>query len=1055
MEPNPDDYLIGEAENSSSISLDTVAEVVRQHFAFLHEPESAVGGGAVPERKVSDETLPLSVQPLVGYVDANFRITSNGSKAILKIAGQSVDESEVSYRSALLTHLSRHANDVPVPRTLPTGSGSDYDRSGLVSGRFVQMFSFLPGRPLADVNPQNRASTAQVGKALAKIDKALLTFEHPAMNRYFEWDLSHFLDFRERFTEHSVGIPSEIRTAITSAFEWFAAYTDDESSRGKKQQQKSVIHGDGNDHNLLFHGFDDGVPKLSGVLDFGDSSRSELVNESAIALAYLMMGKRDPLAHASAFVSSYCDVLPLSPGELANLIPLVKCRLSTTIVQAAKKQRDNPADEYYQISAEPARTLLLQLESISLTLCEMILREAAGLEPHPRSQRVCKLLASVPVAAILDKPFSELPVRVVDLSVDSDEGESIEAATSWQNVDVAQFPKREVDSAGRRFVSIGQYDEVRAVYSADQFVCETDAGDERRSVHLGIDVFGPPGMTIRTPLDGDVYGLADNDAALDYGPTVILSHTIEGEKLFSLFGHLSRASLSGMEVGQRLRAGDVVGEVGDQAENGGWAPHLHFQLMLDMLGESNNFPGVARPSMRRVMTSSCPDPNLLLRIPMSKGASSDRTVEDISRSRREHLGPNLSLSYNEPLHIVRGSGAWLTSSNGQRYLDCVNNVCHVGHCHPRVVDAIVRQVRILNTNTRYLHQTIIDYAEMLTARLPDPLSVCFLVCSGSEANDLALRMARTFTGRKGVVALDSGYHGHLTSLVNVSSYKFAGPGGAGAPAYVELADMPDPFRARDGAGSTTFADSVGVACKRLDQKGMPPAAFIAETILSCGGQVEPPEGYLRAAYGQARDAGAICIADEVQTGFGRMGTHFWAFETQGVVPEIVTMGKPIGNGHPIAAVVTTREIADTFNNGMEYFNTYGGNPVSCAAAKAVLEVIDEEELQQNALEVGRYFIERLSELKDRFTLIGDVRGRGLFLGIELVTDRETLEPAAAEASYLVNRLRAFGLLLSTDGPLHNVIKIKPPMVFSRSDVDLVITGMARVFEEDFMMGIGR
>jgi 4-aminobutyrate aminotransferase-like enzyme len=255
--------------------------------------------------------------------------------------------------------------------------------------------------------------------------------------------------------------------------------------------------------------------------------------------------------------------------------------------------------------------------------------------------------------------------------------------------------------------------------------------------------------------------------------------------------------------------------------------------------------------------------------------------------------------------------------------------------------------------------------------------------------------------------------------------------------------------------ATTFAASVAAACSRLEEKGIPPAAFIAETILSCGGQVEPPEGYLRMAYEHARNAGAVCIADEVQTGFGRMGTHFWAFETQGVVPDIVTMGKPIGNGHPIAAVVTTRAVADAFNNGMEYFNTYGGNPVSCAAAKAVLDVIKVEELQQNALAVGDFFLERLKELQRRFPIIGDVRGRGLFLGIELVRDRDTLEAADVEASYLVNRMQSHGVLLSTDGPLHNVIKIKPPMVFTRTDVGLVVEAMASVLAEDFMMGIGR
>ena len=417
----------------------------------------------------------------------------------------------------------------------------------------------------------------------------------------------------------------------------------------------------------------------------------------------------------------------------------------------------------------------------------------------------------------------------------------------------------------------------------------------------------------------------------------------------------------------------------------------------------------------------------------------DTEIEALLTARRRSMGPNLSVSYRKPLNIVRGDGAYLIDQSGRAYLDCVNNVCHVGHCHLRVVEAGAAQMRMLNTNTRYLNRLLTDYADRLTATLPAPLSVAFFVNSGSEANELALRLARCHTGRKDVAVLDVAYHGTTTSLIDISPYKHAGPGGAGRPSWVHVAPTPDPYRGphRGADAGLAYADEVGAV---LSQSKDGAAAFIAESALGCGGQIILPDGFLEAAYAHARKAGAVCIADEVQTGMGRAGSHFWMFETQGVVPDIVAIGKPIGNGHPMAAVVTTPEIARSFANGMEYFNTFGGNPVSCAIGMAVLDVIEEEGLQAHALKTGNEFKQALKDMAGRRALIGDVRGQGLFLGVELVRDRETLEPADKEADAIVNRLRDRGILLSTDGPHRNVLKIKPPIVFPEDEV-------ARLVEE--------
>jgi 4-aminobutyrate aminotransferase-like enzyme/Ser/Thr protein kinase RdoA (MazF antagonist) len=428
-----------------------------------------------------------------------------------------------------------------------------------------------------------------------------------------------------------------------------------------------------------------------------------------------------------------------------------------------------------------------------------------------------------------------------------------------------------------------------------------------------------------------------------------------------------------------------------------------------------------------------------------------RTAEEILAVRHRHFGRNLTTSYQEPLKIVRGHLQYLFDEVGRPYVDGVNNVCHVGHCHPRVVEAAQLQMLLLNTNTRYLHDHLADYTERLAALFPDPLSVVFLVCSGSEANDLALRMARAHTGRHGVVVVDGAYHGHTGCLIDLSPYKNEGPGGIGAPPHVHKVMMPDSYRHpihdRDREIGGGYAGHMTRALDELDRAGHGIAAFFCESMLGCGGQVELPPGYLKQAFASVRRAGGVCVVDEVQVGFGRVGSHFWAFETQGVVPDIVTLGKPIGNGHPMAAVVTTPEIANSFANGMEYFNTFGGNPVSCAVGMAVLDVIEEEGLQEHARLVGGRLKAGLTSLMEKYPLLGEVRGRGLFLGVELVRDQETLEPAADQATLVVEKMKDRGFLLATDGPLHNVLKIKPPLPFAEENADRLVVELDEVLGE--------
>ncbi len=410
------------------------------------------------------------------------------------------------------------------------------------------------------------------------------------------------------------------------------------------------------------------------------------------------------------------------------------------------------------------------------------------------------------------------------------------------------------------------------------------------------------------------------------------------------------------------------------------------------------------------------------------------------QNRRSILGPSLSLSYEEPLNIVRGSGQYLYDERGRRFLDCVNNVCHVGHVNRAVVDAAASQMSVLNTNTRYLHSEILRYAERILATLPDRLDRVFLVNSGSEANELAIRLVRTATGRSDLACVDHAYHGHTATLIDVSPYKFNSAGGTGRRPWVHVLPSLDPYRDEDLRGPDAGTRYRARSDEALE--GAILAGLIIEALPGCGGQVIPTLGVPNAACEAVRERGGLVIADEVQTGFGRTG-RFWAFELYGLDPDVVTMGKPAGNGHPLAVVATTAEIADAFDNGMEYFNTFGGNPVSAAVGNAVLDEIDRLDVVAHGIEVGAYLLEELRRLAARHAAIGDVRGAGLYLGVELVADRATKRPATGLAYSVVESAKRDGVLLSRDGPFANVLKIKPPMVFDQTDADRLVQTIDR------------
>uniref|UniRef100_A0AAQ5YY45 5-phosphohydroxy-L-lysine phospho-lyase n=1 Tax=Amphiprion ocellaris TaxID=80972 RepID=A0AAQ5YY45_AMPOC len=434
--------------------------------------------------------------------------------------------------------------------------------------------------------------------------------------------------------------------------------------------------------------------------------------------------------------------------------------------------------------------------------------------------------------------------------------------------------------------------------------------------------------------------------------------------------------------------------------------------------------------------------------------------EETLAMRKRLIGQSLRLFYSEdPVKIVRARGQYLFDESGKRYLDCISNVHHVGHCHPRITKAAAAQMELLNTNSRFLHDNIVLYADRLAATLPERLCVFYFVNSGSEANDLALRLSRQYTQHEDVIVIDHAYHGHLMSLIDISPYKFRKL--AGQKEWVHVAPLPDTYRGIYQEGhpnpGQAYADTVKDLIEEVHSKGRKvhfntdPYSFTKICDIQNSHRYTETHGVSR----YVRSAGGVFVADEVQTGFGRVGNHFWAFQLQGedFCPDIVTMGKPMGNGHPLACVATTAEIARAFtDNGVEYFNTFGGNPVSCAIGMAVLDVIEEEDLRGNAIRVGAHLKDLLAKLQTRHEIIGDIRGVGLFVGLELVTDKEKKTPATERAAWVVKRLKEeHQICVSTDGPWESVVKFKPPMCFSMEDAELVVQCIDGILTASFYL----
>ncbi|HET6502396.1 MAG TPA: aminotransferase class III-fold pyridoxal phosphate-dependent enzyme [Amycolatopsis sp.] len=920
---------------------------------------------------------------LGGESDHNVRIvTGDGGEFLLKATPGSTDDVQLRWQTDVLAHLADRVPDLPVSRLVPDGTGAYLVA---VDGYALRLLTWRPGALMGLLEHHPVELLTELGQVAGQLTQALADLPVRPGVRSHHWDVRR----ARTAVEDGIGfVPDERnRRHCEQVLTWF-----DRCAPMLEKLPMGVVHHDMNDFNVLALTGEDGRPRISGVLDVGDALYTVRVAEVAIAVAYAMLRKEDPLATAAAVVSGFHSVVPLTPEEIAVVFPLAAARLCVNATTWTHRTSIMDS-EYGRARMRHTWPALARIVRINPVFAEMALRAACGLDAPAASA----LPAHAAPAAVLPGPLTEL-----DLTPAGDLYDGLD----W--TDDAAFARAIAVRAG------GATGFTRHLSPALRWA--EQRSEAAAPVQLGTGLFPATGEPVRAPLDGDVERVAD---------PLVLRH----QDFWTCWWGLTPA----ISPGARVEAGAVLGTAASTL-----GEPVQVQVVTSPHLAVEPPPRRVRPRDVPLWSKLCPDPAPLLGI--AAPGTSRMDVHDVVSVRQRRFGRSQRAYYQRPMNLVRGRGVWLYDEDGLGYLDAINNVTHVGHAEPRVSAAAAAQMNKLNTNSRFVYEGIASYAEKLCASLPAPLEVAFLVCTGSEANDLALRIARQVTGRTDVMVIDGAYHGNTTAVTGISPNRYKGPGGAGAPPTTHEVTRPDRYRGPFGYGDPDagphYAADVSATVARLTAEGRPPAAFIAESLMGTAGNIILPEGYLRESFAAVRAAGGLCISDEVQVGVGRLGRAFWGFEPQGVVPDIVTMGKPLGNGHPIAAVVTTREIADAFDTGMKYFNTFGGNPVSCAIGQQVLEIVRQDGLQTRAAEVGRYFLDRLEQLKEKHELIGDVRGEGLYLGVELVRDRTTKEPAAAETMAVSEAMKDRGVIVYPNGVHDNVLKIKPPMVFGREHVDI-------------------
>jgi 4-aminobutyrate aminotransferase-like enzyme/Ser/Thr protein kinase RdoA (MazF antagonist) len=969
-------------------------------FNFLAEPElpaPQVSEAQAEELLSAHYGVTGRAESLGSQQDKNFLVRAGDGDvlAVLKIANPAFTKTELAAQDEATALIERvePALRIAVPLANRAGDTCTAVDGLLDRTAYVRLLRFLPGGTLLDAGYLSPAAVRGLGDIAGRVSRALAGFEHPGLDRILQWDLRYGADVVTALGGH-VADPSRralVEQAARDAWTRIEALADELPSQ--------AVHLDLTDANVVVSRAADGSVRPDGVIDFGDLTTSWAISELAItASSVLGHPGSDPTSILPA-VRAFHELRPLSPAEVDALWPMLVLRTAVLIVSGAQQAAIDPDNDYVTEHADGEWRMFEQAVSVPQDVMTALLRAELGMTAPP-AQPAGTLVAGIEPGSVV----------TLDLSVMSDIYDDAFAPGGWLRDDVE-------DAAARAAVDTG------AALAVTRFG-EPRLSRAPRLSHRGVDVVATgvglwpaESVGLVAPWDGEVEHVD--------GATVLRGDEFE----------LRLTGVAGVPAGS-VAAGAPLGE----AVAGRWC-----EVAVQPVG-APRAPALVRPELARGWLALARDPRPLLGL---AALESDAVDGDLMARRDRSFAPVQEHYYRRPPRIERGWRHFLMSTSGRCYLDMVNNVTVLGHAHPRVAEAAARQLRKLNTNSRFNYEAVVEFSERLTATLPDPLDTVFLVNSGSEASDLAMRLALAATGRRDVVAVREAYHGWTYATDAVSTSTADNPNAvATRPDWVHTVDSPNSFRGTyRGADVNRYAGDAVARIEQLVAEGRPPAAFICEAVYGNAGGMALPDRYLEQVYAALRGAGGLAIADEVQVGYGRLGHWFWGFQQQGVVPDIVSMAKSTGNGSPLGAVVTSRAVAEAFRSQGYFFSSTGGSPVSCAIGITVLDVLRDEALQQNAADVGAHLKARLQELQSRHPIIGTVHGIGLYLGVEMIRDPDTLAPATEETAAICERMLELGVIIQPTGDHSNILKTKPPLCIDAESADFYVDTLDRVLTE--------
>ena len=970
-------------------------------FNFLERPELPAPQVSVEQAQQLLATYYGSsarAEALGSQQDKNFLVFDDIDEAIgvLKVANPAFTATELEAQDAAAQLIAEAEPTVRVAVPQPNVAGQPYSTvTGLLDDTaYVRLLRYLPGGTLLDDGYLSPTVVAGMGDLAGRVSRALADFTHPGLDRAVQWDLRYAKAVVDELISHVPDPAMRERIAMGTDHAWARV------EALATELPRQAVHLDLTDANIVARRPVGGPPKPDGIIDFGDLSDTWAVSELAITMSAILGHPGARTTSILPGVKAFHRIRPLSVAEAQALWPLLVLRTAVLLVSDAQQATLDPDNEYVTGQTEAQLRMFEQAESVPVEVMTAVIQAELGLARPQHAPTGDAFMVAVDRSSVV----------TLALSSTSEVFDTAFSPGGWLPPDLEDELARAAVHDGATLV-LTRFGEPRLTRAP---VLSNDSPDV---VATGLGMWPAAAMELVAPWPGEVTRSGDRLTlrAADYELTVTGADGPEAT------GHV--------DAGEPLATAPV----------GRWT-----QLSVRPRGAPEP-PAFTTAELAPGWLAVTRDPRPLLGLPSLPQTS----APDLLARRDNSFARVQEHYYEDPPQIERGWRHQLMSTSGRVYLDMVNNVAVLGHAHPRVADAANRQLRKLNTNSRFNYEAVVEFSERLAATLPEPLDTVFLVNSGSEASDLALRLAMAATGRRDVVAVREAYHGWTYGTDAVSTSTADNPNAlATRPDWVHTVESPNSFRGRyRDADVGRYAVDAVRQVDELVAAGRAPAGFICETVYGNAGGMALPDGYLAQVYAAVRACGGLAVADEVQVAYGRLGHWFWGFHQQGVVPDIVSVAKSLGNGYPLGAVITTRAVAEAFSTQGYFFSSTGGSPLSCAIGLTVLDVLADEDLQGNALRVGSHLKERLLALADRHPIVGTVHGMGLYLGVELVRDRETLTPATEETAAICDRMLDLGVVIQPTGDHQNILKTKPPLCIDVAGADFYVDSLDRVLTE--------